>query len=152
VDISRDDRKVDFEDIFIEILNKRFPVLADKIRSSRSISEKRFARILGRAVTGNLRSFVFACNNINESEAVGYPELTRCLLFLSADYFWPLLEEVAPKLGSYEVLVQPAQSIAQFIFNNCAKKESSYCLVHRDIVQKQSKIFEILEYAGFFSV
>ncbi|WID94653.1 hypothetical protein QO058_17665 [Bosea vestrisii] len=106
---------------------------------------------MGRAVTGNLRSFVFACNNINESESVGYPELTKCLLFLSADYFWPLLEEVAPKLGSYEILVNPAQSIAQFIFINCAKKESSYCLIHRDVIQKQSKIFEILEYAGFFS-
>ena len=121
------------------------------MNASRSITKKRFARILGRAVTGNLRSFVFACNHLNESEVIGYNELTKCLLFLSGDYFWPLLEEVAPKLGTYEVLVQPAQEVAQFIFNNCAKKESSYCLVHKDIIQRQSKIFEILEYAGFFS-
>lgn len=151
VDISRDDRKDDFEDIFIEIVEKRFPSLDQKLQLSRSISKKRFARIVGRAVTGNLRSFIFACNNMEESSTIGYQDLTKCLLFLSADYFWPLLDEVAPKLGSYEILVPPAQEIAQFVFNQCAKKQTSYCLVHRDIIQRQSKIFEILEYAGFFS-
>lgn len=151
VDITRDDRKPDFEEIFLEIIDRRFPSLAQKLISSRSISKKRFARIVGRAVTGNLRSFVFACNNVDESSNIGYPELTKCLIFLSADYFWPLLEEVAPKLGTYEIMVPPAREIAQFVFDSCAKKQSSYCLIHRDIVQRQSKIFEILEYAGFFS-
>jgi hypothetical protein len=88
---------------------------------------------------------------MSEFEAVGYPELTRCLLDLSANYFWPLLEEVAPKLGSYEVLVGSAQEIAQYLFTSAAKKGVSYCLVHRDIMQRHSKVFEILEYAGFIS-
>jgi hypothetical protein len=106
---------------------------------------------MGRAVTGNLRSFVFACNAMREFSSIGYPELTKTLLELSGNYFWPLLEEVAPKLGSYEVLVDPAQEIAQHIFLACAKKGVSYCLVHREIMQRQSKIYEILEYAGFIS-
>lgn len=151
IDISRDERKDKFHEIFVEITNKRFPAIAKKIRASRSIGETSFGRIMGRAVTGNLRSFVYACNLMREFSAIGYPELTKCMLELSGNYFWPLLEEVAPKLGSYEVLVEPAQEIAQHIFLSCAKKGTTYCLIHRDIMQRQSKIFEILEYAGFIS-
>lgn len=151
IDISRDERKDDFHEIFVEITNKRFPNLARKINASRSLDAVSFAKIMGRAVTGNLRSFVYACNSMQEFETTGYPELTKCLLDLSGNYFWPLLEEVAPKLGSYEVLVAPAQEIAQHIFSSCARKGVIYCLIHRDIMQRQSKIYEILEYAGFIA-
>ncbi|MBR0690688.1 hypothetical protein JQ594_32585 [Bradyrhizobium manausense] len=151
IDISRDERKENFPEIFIEITRQRFPDISSRIRASRSVGETSFATIMGRAVTGNLRSFVFACNAMREFPSVGYPELTKTLLELSSNYFWPLLEEVAPKLGSYEVLVEPAQEIAQLIFSSCAKKGVSYCLVHREIMQRQSKIYEILEYAGFIS-
>jgi hypothetical protein len=151
IDISRDERKDNFSDIFVEITKKRFPDIASRVRASRSVGEISFGTIMGRAVTGNLRSFVFACNAMREFTSIGYPELTKTLLELSGNYFWPLLEEVAPKLGSYEALVAPAQEIAQHIFSACAKKGVSYCLVHREIMQRQSKIFEILEYAGFIS-
>ncbi|WLB53904.1 hypothetical protein [Bradyrhizobium japonicum] len=151
IDISRDERRDNFHEIFVEILIKRFPQVYRKISSSRSIAVTDFCRLMGRAVTGNLRSFVFACNSMNEFEALGYPELTKCFLSLSGNYFWPLLEEVAPKLGSYEVLVQPAQEIAHIIFSACARRRVSYVLVHRDIMQRQLKIYEILEYAGFVS-
>ena len=151
IDISRDERKENFHEIFVEITNKRFPTLAKKVRASRSIDPKSFGTIMGRAVTGNLRSFVYACNIMQEFDAAGYPELTKCLLDLSGNYFWPLLEEVAPKLGSYEILVPPAEQIAQHIFSSCARKGVSYCLIHRDIMQRQSKVYEILEYAGFIS-
>ncbi|UYO49897.1 hypothetical protein KQX64_04635 [Rhodopseudomonas palustris] len=151
IDIARDERKDRFHEIFVEITHKRFPDLAAKIKNSRSISFEEYGRIMGRAVTGNLRSFVYACNMMNESSVVTYPELTKCLLELSANYFWPLLEEVAPKLGAYEVLIPPSQEIAQYIFLSCAGKRLSYCLVHRDIMQRHSKVFEILEYAGFIA-
>lgn len=151
IDISRDERKMGFEDIFIEVTKKRFPGLVGKIERSRSMNERLFARVMGRAVTGNLRSFIFACNTLVDSPTIGYPELTRSLLDLSGNYFWPLLDEVAPKLGSYEVLVRPAQQIAELVFNACAKKGVSYFLVHRELVQRYSKLFEILEYAGFIS-
>jgi len=111
IDIARDERKDNFQEIFVEITNKRFPDLATKIRNSRSVSIEEYGRIMGRAVTGNLRSFVYACNSMQEFAAVTYPELTKCLLDLSSNYFWPLLEEVAPKLGTYEVLVEPAQEM-----------------------------------------
>jgi hypothetical protein len=151
IDISRDERKNNFHEIFVEITKKRFPHIADRIKESRSVGETLYGKIMGRAVSGNLRSFVFASNAMQEHSAVGFPQLTSCLLDLSANYFWPLLDEVAPKLGSYEVLVGAAQEIAQHIFVACAKKNSSYCLIHRDIMQRHSKIFEILEYAGFIA-
>lgn len=151
IEISRDERKDNFDQIFIEITKKRFPLLADKIASSRSVGLGIYATIMGRAVTGNLRSFVFACNAMQLMGSAGYPEITKCLLDLSGNYFWPLLEEVAPKLGSYEILVPAAQEVAQHIFQACARGRVSYCLVHREIMQRNSKIFEILEYAGFIS-
>jgi len=151
IDISRDERRDNFHEIFAEILNKRFPSIVRKVRASRRIDETSFSQIMGRAVSGNLRSFVFACNNIDENDSVGFPEITKCLVDLSSNYFWPLLEEVAPKLGSYEALVSAAEDIAQSIFNSCATRKTSYCIVHRDIMQRASKIFEILEYAGFIA-
>lgn len=151
IDISRDERKDDFHEIFVEITRKRFPQIAKKVVSSRSLDELSFGKIMGRAVTGNLRSFVFACNLMQENAAIGFNELTRCLLELSANYFWPLLDEVAPKLGSYEVLVPPSEQVAHLIFTACARRGATYVLVHRDIMQRQSKIFEILEYTGFIS-
>ncbi|KRQ01286.1 hypothetical protein AOQ73_18195 [Bradyrhizobium pachyrhizi] len=151
IDISRDERKEDFQEIFIEITRKRFPEIAKKVVSSRSLDLDSFGKIMGRAVTGNLRSFVFACNILQEFSAVGYPELTKCLLELSMNYFWPLLDEVAPKLGSYEVLVPPSSEVAHLIFSRCARRGVPYALIHRDVMQRMSKIFEILEYAGFIS-
>jgi len=139
------------EEIFEEIIKERFPYPAAKVAASRSIGSSSFGRIMRRAVTGDLRSFVYACNYMQELSSVGYPELTQCMLYLSGNYFWPLLEEVAPKLGTYEILVGPAQEVAQFLFLACAKKSVSYSMVHRDIMQRHSKIFEILEYAGFMS-
>ncbi|MDB5652928.1 MAG: hypothetical protein JWQ94_541 [Tardiphaga sp.] len=151
IDISRDERKDNFHEIFVEIASRRFPHIAQKVAASRSLDEESFGTIMGRAVTGNLRSFVFACNTMSEFSAIGYPEITKCMLELSSNYFWPLLDEVAPKLGSYEVFVEPAREVAHLIFSACAKKGVTYCLVHRDIMQKLSKIFEMLEYAGFIS-
>jgi hypothetical protein len=30
---------------------------------------------------------------------VGIPEVTKCFLEMAMDHYWPLMEEVAPKLG-----------------------------------------------------
>jgi hypothetical protein len=115
IEISRDERKAGFEEIFEEIIKKRFPSLAGKVAASRSIGSSSFGRIMGRAVTGNLRSFVYACNYMQELSSVGYPELTQCMLYLSGNYFWPLLEEVAPKLAPTKFLLVPRRrSLSSF--------------------------------------
>ena len=112
-----------------------------------------FCLLLGRGVSGNMRAFIFACNFFeeHESSSIGYPELTSAFLSIASNYFWPLLEEVAPKLGMYEPLVPPSEKIARHLFDLSAERKTGYVLVHREIVQKFGKIFEILEYAGFIS-
>src|SRR5215207_9237278 len=103
---------------------------------------------MGRAVTGNLMSFrkLWITNTRKFLHVI-----TGVDSAMHAISFRKLLEEVAPKLGTYEILVGPAQEVAQFLFLACAKKSVSYSMVHRDIMQRHSKIFEILEYAGFMS-
>lgn len=81
----------------------------------------------------------------------GLPELRSVLLKLASDYYWPLLEEVAPKLGPYEPLVEPCKEVAEAIFQHAANASSTSVVVHRDIIQRLSKLFEILEYVGFIS-
>lgn len=49
-----------------------------------------------------MRAFVFACNSFVEQSTVGLTALSSCFLSLASNYYWPLLEEVAPKLGVYE--------------------------------------------------
>jgi hypothetical protein len=100
-----------------------------------------------------MRAFVFACNFLEEnpSTTVGYPELTNAFLSIASNYFWPLLEEVAPKLGMYEPLVAPSERIGRHLFELAAEKRTGYVLVHREIMQKYAKVFEILEYAGFIA-
>jgi hypothetical protein len=71
---------------------------------------------------------------------------------MASDYYWPLLEELEPKLGIYQPLVETARQLADLIFRHAAvQNRSNSIIVHRDIVQKLSKTFEILEYAGFIS-
>jgi hypothetical protein len=42
IEISRDERKAGFEEIFEEIIKKRFPSLAAKVAGSRSIGSSSF--------------------------------------------------------------------------------------------------------------
>lgn len=153
IDINRDERNDDFVESFSGALSARFPGLMARLGRSRSLEVDTFCLLLGRGVSGNMRAFIFACNFFEEhgSSSVGYPEMTTAFLSIASNYFWPLLEEVAPKLGMYEPLVAPSEKIARHLFDLSADKKTGYVLVHREIVQKFGKIFEILEYAGFIS-
>jgi Bacterial RNA polymerase, alpha chain C terminal domain len=86
---------------------------------------------------------------MEDKRTVGYPEITDCLLEMVSNYYWPLLEEVAPKLGMYEPLIPVSQDVGKLMFETCAERNTSYILIHRDIMQRFTKVFEILEYAGF---
>jgi hypothetical protein len=75
------------------------------------------------------------------------------LLNLAMNYYWPLLDEVSPKLGKYVPMVQPAKQITEAILQECGARSSGRrsALVHRDILSRFQKPFEILEYVGFLS-
>lgn len=158
IDISRSDVSA-FPDFFPEVVRSRYPKLAERSTFSDRLSPSGFANILGRAVVGNLRGFILACNRFENIEKVGIPELTKCFLDMASDYFWPLMDEVAPKLGVYEALIDPARDVFEAILDHASKpvKEKiraiapDRVLVHRQLVSQYTKVFEILEYLGFVS-
>lgn len=151
IDVARDERSEEFASFFSSVMNARFPALSDKLAKSRSLGLSQTSALIGRTVVGNMRAFVFACSWLNASGRVGLPDVKDILLRLSSDYYWPLLDEVAPKLGPYEALIEPCRNIAEIVFRHAASTDSSSVIVHRDIVQKLGKLFEILEYVGFIS-
>lgn len=158
IDISRSDVSAAPE-FFPEVVRARYPKLAERATFSDRLSPGQFANLLGRAVVGNLRGFILACNRFDGQDKIGIPELTQCILDMASDYFWPLMEEVAPKLGVYEALVDPAREVVEAIVEHASKpvKEKlravaqDRVLIHRQIVSQYVKIFEILEYLGFVS-
>lgn len=156
IDISRSDT-TSTPDFFPEVVKARYPRLAERSTFSDRLAPSQFANLLGRAVVGNLRGLILACNRFDNIEKIGIPEVTQCLLDMASDYFWPLMEEVAPKLGIYEALVESAREIVEAIVDHATKPVKSgvrtvaqdRVLVHRQIVSPYLKIFEILEYLGF---
>lgn len=154
VDIVRTPGQAGFNGLFSEVLSIRYPNIAN----SRIIdfSTEQLASFIATAVLGNVRAFIFFCNSLSENvsadERIGLPQLTATLLQLAAGYYWPLLEEVKPKLGRYTPAVETSAEIAEILFRDCAASgDSSSVLVHRKIVSRYSKPFEILEYAGFIA-
>jgi hypothetical protein len=156
IDISRSDVSRDRQ-FFLEVLRARYPHLAVSERFSDRLSPEQFANIIGRAVVGNMRGFILACNRFGLSEKISIPELNTCLLAMATDYYWPLMDEVAPKLGVYEPLIDPARSVMEAIVEHAVRavrdKSKSIAqdrvLIHRQIVSQFAKIFEVLEYLGF---
>jgi len=108
---------------------------------------------LGKSVLGNMRSFIFACNSVTETSEslVGLSSLTNSFLELATNFYWPLLEEVKPKLGKYTPVVDTSTEIAEAIFEECGREKNPSVIVHREIISRLSKAFEILEYVGFLS-
>lgn len=151
IDVARDERSPEFAEFFDSVLNARFPKLSERLAHSKTLPKASVAAFLGRTVLGNMRAFVFACNWLGEESKFGLPELRKVLLRLASDYYGHLLEELAPKLGPYEPLVEPCKEIAEVIFQHAANNSSTSIVIHREIVQKLSKLFEILEYVGFIS-
>lgn len=156
IDIGRSDI-ASAPEFFPEVVRARYPRLAERSTFSDRLSPQQFANLLGRAVVGNLRGFILACNRFASKDKVGIPEVTQCLLDMASDYFWPLMEEVAPKLGIYEALVEPAREVVEAVVDHATKPLKSgtrsiaqdRILIHRQIVSQYLKIFEILEYLGF---
>lgn len=156
VDIGRSDITT-APDFFPDVIRARYPRLAERTAFSDRLAPSQFANLLGRAVVGNLRGFILACNRFDTIDKIGIPELTQCLLDMASDYFWPLMEEVAPKLGVYEVLIEPAREVVETIVDHTTRpiKSSSRLfaqdrvLIHRQIFSQYLKVFEILEYLGF---
>ena len=156
IDIGRSDIS-SAPEFFPDVVRARYPRLAERSTFSDRLDPAQFANLLGRAVVGNLRGFILACNRFDSKEKIGIPDVTQCLLDMASDYFWPLMEEVAPKLGIYEALINPAQEVVEAIVDHATKPVKSgnrsiaqdKVLVHRQIFSQYLKIFEILEYLGF---
>lgn len=126
----------------------RYPDLA-KRRFTSDLTLKDFANFVGKSVLGNMRSFLFACNalSLSEAESIGVSEIGRCFLELTTNFYWPLIDEVKPKLGKYVPIVDSSKDIAEMLLRECGKVPSTSVIVHRDIVARLAKAFEILEYA-----
>lgn len=157
VDVFRSEEVPDFADTFYEVMNSRYPNNFKSKNFSSSLEKKTVAAFLGQAVLGNMRSFVFACNALKirsgDNEKIGLPELTETLIELASNYYWPLLDEIKPKLGIYEPMVEAGRSVAELIFGECGQKPNipRDVIIHRDIDEKFAKPLQILEYAGFMS-
>ena len=143
IDVARDESTFSMGDFFYTVMEARYPKLPGKFVSSVRASE--VAAFLGKAVLGNMRAFVFACNRLDAVKSIGMPELTKCLIDLCAEYFWPLLEEVQPKLGRYEPLVEPSRNLASVIFTVCAESKAPSVIIYREFCQHFAKSLEILE-------
>lgn len=157
IDIARSEEASSFGPFFTDVIKKRYK---NRLPLSvfKNLSQEDVATFLGRAVTGNVRAFIFACNDLAEDigeKNIGLPDIEATIKHLAADYYWPLLDEVEPKLGPYEPLVSPARDLAEKLFTivkDAMMANPSYgpsCLVHRDHIERLKKLFEILEYAGF---
>lgn len=152
VDVARSDEDPGFQELFADIARARFPGVVDVVKVSKSMSQEGFFGFVGQAVLGNMRGFVYAMNaveRVSDDRTVGLPLLGRVLKELASNYYWPLLDELRPKLGGYEEMLDAATEVAEVVFAKCGGLESNYALIHRDVVSKFSKALEILEYVGF---
>lgn len=154
LDLTRNEEFHDFESSFLEVMKLRFSKEFPDDKFNDNLPKSKVARALGQAVLGNMRAFIFACNILSEQSTtkIGYPELGKTLIDLAQNYYWPLLEEIKPKLGSYMPLIETSEHIATELNRACAKKNGTKSvLIFRETLDRLSKGFEILEYSGFIS-
>jgi hypothetical protein len=154
IDVSKNDEIESYNSSFAEIIRKRFAEkLPEKIFSEFKLDS--VAGFIGRAVLGNMRGFIFACNSLSENHTdnkVGLASITKTLIHLASNYYWPLIEELKPKLGVYAPMIDPAIEIAEYIFKEAGTQNKRNIIVLREISQRLSKPLEILEYTGFISI
>lgn len=152
VEVIRDENQPGFAELFTEVVKARYPDLAEK-HFTADLKLNEFAAFVGKSVLGNMRSFVFACNDVASSgdKSVGLSTLNKCFLDLTVNFYWPLIDEVRPKLGKYVPIVGPAKEIAEALLTECGKQENGSAIIHRDIISRLAKAFEILEYVGFIA-
>lgn len=155
IDIARNEENPSFSSFFREIIEVRYSSSVDTDNIKLPLDD--FARFLGRAVTGNVRAFIYAMNyliELSDEDSIGLLEIEKTLKNLAIEYYWPLLEELQPKLGKYEPLVDPARELAEILYDDVSKlvDRPDYgpsCLINREVVERLKKLFEIMEYAGF---
>lgn len=157
IDLLRSEELPDFASTFLEVMELRYPDAFDSGQFSSSLDKRTVASLLAQAVLGNMRSFIFACNALRarcaDGRKIGLPELSETLVELVGNYYWPLLDEIRPKLGVYEPMVDSGKQIAEMVFEDCGQRINNPrdMIVHRDIDERLSKPLQILEYAGFMS-
>ncbi|MDC5315058.1 hypothetical protein OHW94_06085 [Acinetobacter baumannii] len=155
IDVNRSETASDFAELFVEVLNRRFSKSLDDKRFSKTLTKEEVCKLMGIAVLGNMRSFIFSCNqlitSVNGSSVINLTHIAESFKQLASNYFWPLLEEIKPKLGVYESMVDPAQQIAEILFEKAGDKNERSVLILREIVDRLNKPLEILEYAGFIA-
>lgn len=155
IEVNRSETDSDFPKLFDEVINLRFSQTIARMNFSSSMSKMDFCKLTGMAVLGNMRSFIYCCDQLlktaNGSNSLTLSHISEAFKQLSNNYFWPLLEEIEPKLGIYIPMVSPAKDIAEILFNNAGNKSERSIIILREICQKYSKPLEILEYVGFIS-
>lgn len=158
IDLNRSDVSKD-SSYFLDVIKARYSKLSKPGTYSGGLNPDFFSKLLARSVVGNMRAFILACNRFTDLQKVSIPDTNRILIEMATDYYWPLMEEVAPKLGIYEPLIDPATEIFEAIISIATRPSSSETrsptqdrvLVHRQLVAKYAKAFEILEYLGFLA-
>ncbi len=156
IDLLRSEELPDFGETFLEVMTTRYPDAFHEDAFRAGLTKQMVASFLAQSVLGNMRGFVFACNRLQEISAggaIGLPQLGASLMHLASNYYWPLLDEIQPKLGKYEPMVVVAREIAETVFEECGHKPKSPrdILIHRELDERLAKPLQILEYAGFIS-
>ncbi len=157
IDLNRSEQLPGFAETFSEVMSARYPGVFSADTFARGLTKELVASFLAQSVLGNMRGFVFACNELKaacaDGRKIGLSELGATLIHLARNYYWPLLEEIKPKLGKYESMVKVSQDIAEQVFRDCgqAPRNPRDMLIHRELDEKLSKPLQILEYAGFIS-
>jgi hypothetical protein len=154
LDLARSDELQGHAVFFADIMSIRFGNELPDEAFRGSLSKQDIAGFIGTAVLGNMRSFIFACNElaeISQRKPIGLPELNEAMVKLASNYYWPLLEEVEPKLGRYAPMVSVAREAAEILFEVGGKFGNRSSLVLREVAERIAKPLEILEYAGFIS-
>jgi hypothetical protein len=153
LEVSRSEELPGFAEFFADVMQARFPHDFAGTSFASNLTSQKVAAFLGQAVLGNVRAFLFACNDLLQrsgDESIGLTGLSETLITLSSNHYWPLLEELKPKLGAYEAMLDAARTVAEHLFAKCAVHDARpLALVHRDITEQLSKPFEMLEYVGF---
>ncbi|TKB46776.1 ATP-binding protein [Ferrimonas sediminicola] len=155
IEVNRSESADDFSAVFEEVINRRFSESLPGEKFSSALPRHSVSKFLGISVLGNMRAFIYACNQlvsqVGQDKVITVTHLSEALKALSQNYFWPLLEEVAPKLGMYRPMVGPAEEVAELLFERSGAKGERSVIILREIAQRLSKPLEILEYSGFLS-
>lgn len=155
IDLTRNEQSEDFCKTFMEIIEKRFSRLYSKISISSDIGAEKLTTFLARSVLGNMRSFLFACQALNEhsqqNTKITITHISEAYKSLASNYYWPLIEEIEPKLGAYQPMIGASLKIAEILFSKAADKQQRTIIILREINQYLLKPLEILEYTGFIS-